>query len=198
VLTLGGAKGQYRYGPGLVDGTPALADTGSTAPGTAYHQLVLDALEFAGGRYGAQLTLGGEAPLQIALDLQGELETTVPGAAPAETAETTESPPATGNSDPIKLQATASARGTLSGADAVLDITAQVQGTAGSNTDASTVPALEAVARVMPWAPSPCSAPTPPRRHSIWPHSGRRPPPPRCQARCGPSPTATPGAPDST
>ena len=142
-LTLGGAKGLYRYGPVLVEGTPALPDTDSAHTGTSTHQLVLDALEFAGGRYRAQLTLGGAAPMPLALDLQGELETTVPGA------DTTRSTPA------ITLQATATARGTLGGTDALLDITAQVQSAPGTTAETSTAPALEAVARVMPWATQP-------------------------------------------
>lgn len=148
-LTLGGAKGLYRYGPVPVEGTPALPDTHNAHAATGTHQLVLDALEFAGGRYRAQLTLGGAAPMPLALDLQGELETTVPGAEAAATAETTASTRA------ITLQASATARGTLSGADAVLDITAQVQSAPGATAEARTAPALQAVARVMPWATQP-------------------------------------------
>ena len=148
-LTLGGAKGLYRYGPVLVEGTPALPDTDSAHSGTSTHQLVLHALEFAGGRYRAQLTLGGAAPMPLALDLQGELETTVPGAEAAATAETT------GSTRAITLQVSATARGMLGGADAVLDITAQVQSAPGTTAEASTAPALEAVARVMPWATQP-------------------------------------------
>ncbi|MDO8905093.1 translocation/assembly module TamB domain-containing protein [Hydrogenophaga sp.] len=147
-LTLGGAKGRYRYGPGLVDGTPALPDTGGTSV-TVTHQLVIDALELSGGHYRAQLTLGGSAPMPIALDLQGELEAHVPGATPKEATEDTDT------SDAITLLATAKARGTLGGADALLDITAQVQSTAGTATGTRTDPALEAVARVMPWATQP-------------------------------------------
>ncbi|HEX5738762.1 MAG TPA: translocation/assembly module TamB domain-containing protein, partial [Hydrogenophaga sp.] len=143
-LTLGGAKGKYRYGPSLMEGTPALPTTESATSPSSTHQLVLDALEFAGGRYRAQLTLGGAAPMPLALDLQGELETTVPG-----------TDATTNASNAITLQATATARGNLGGAEAVLDITAQVQSTPGTTTDATTAPALQAVARVMPWAPQP-------------------------------------------
>lgn len=143
-LSLGDAKGRYRYGPGRVDGTPALPGTDASA---STHQLVLDALELAGGRYRAQFTMGGEAPLPLALDLQGELRTTVPGATPADTTA------ANDTSNTIALQVSATARGTLGGADAVLDITAQVQSTPGTAT--TNAPALEAVARVMPWAPQP-------------------------------------------
>ncbi len=134
-LTLGGMQGQYRYGQALAADAPALPDATPTA---STHQLVLDALEFAGGRYRAQATLGGEAPMPIALDLQGETRTDVPGAAA------------------VTLQAIATARGTLGGAGAVLDITANVKTAPGSATDtAASAPALEAVARVMPWAPQP-------------------------------------------
>lgn len=142
-LTLGGAKGLYRYGPYLVEGTPALPGTHSAS--TSTHQLVLNALELAGGRYRAQLTLGGAAPMPLALDVQGELETTVPGADDS-----------TSTGSAITLQATATARGTLGGADAVLDITAQVkQSASGTTAEASTAPALEAFARMMPWATQP-------------------------------------------
>ena len=78
-LQLDGIRGHYRYGA-LSDGgdAPALPDT----PGlSTAHRLRLDALQLADGHYRAQLSLGGEAPMPLALDLQGDIRTTVPDGA---------------------------------------------------------------------------------------------------------------------
>ncbi len=131
-LTLDGIRGHYRYGD-LSDagGAPALPDT----PGLrTAHRLRLDALQLADGHYRAQLSLGGEAPMPLALDLQGEIRTTVPDGAS------------------LSLTAEAQARGTLAGAQAALDLSANARG-APDTTGPPTSLAL--TARVMPWADQP-------------------------------------------
>lgn len=131
-LQLDGIRGQYRYGA-LSDAgnTPALPNT----PGlTTAHRLRLDALQLADGHYRAQLSLGGQAPMPLALDLQGDIRTTVPDGAG------------------LSLTVEAGARGTLSGAQATLDLNANVQGAPGATFSRTT---LALTTRVMPWAIQP-------------------------------------------
>ena len=131
-LNLRAVKGIYRYGR---------TDT-PLAPGVAEaHRLTLESLQVAGGRYRLQAALGAQTPMPLTLDVQGDVQTSVPG----------------GSS--ITLQATAQARGFLSGLSATLDVTARVHTQSGaaplSTTAPSTTPTLVAHAQVMPWATQP-------------------------------------------
>ena len=134
-LTLSDLKGFYRYGP-----ADAALQTrlGNLAGISAAHQLTVDSLQLAQGRYQLQATMGAQAPMPLQLAAQGEVLTTVPG----------------GSS--LTLQATAAASGTLAGSGAALTVTARVTPTSGQTTN--TTPTLAATARVMPWAPQPLMA----------------------------------------
>lgn len=123
-----GLRGHYRYGRADADGTPTLP------PGTAdAHRLTLDALQLAQGRYRLQAALGAQAPMPLALQLQGDVHTTVPG-----------------GRGTVTLQATAQASGTLAGSSATLELQARAQ-----STEQRSAPALSAQARLMPWATQP-------------------------------------------
>ena len=75
-FTLSGIRGHYRYGllspSAQSHALPALSGLGLA------HQLRVDALQLADGHYRGELTLGAEAPMPLALDLQGALPTRVP------------------------------------------------------------------------------------------------------------------------
>jgi translocation and assembly module TamB len=130
---LSNLKGFYRYGPADAAQQTTL---GKVAGITAAHQLTVDSLQLAQGRYQLQATMGAQTPMPLQLAAQGEVLTTVPG----------------GHS--LTLQATATATGTLAGSGAALTVTARVTPTSGTaGTD--TTPTLAATARVMPWAPQP-------------------------------------------
>lgn len=125
--------GHYRYAAlSTPTDAPALPDT----PGVgAAHRLRLDSLKWAEGRYRGQLNLGAQAPLPLALALQGEVQGRVPDG-PA-----------------LPLQVQARTTGTLAGADAALDISAQAQPADGATgPDTAT---LSLTARVLPWADQP-------------------------------------------
>lgn len=125
--------GHYRYAAlSTPMDEPALPDT----PGVnAAHRLRLDSLQWADGRYRGQLNLGAQAPLPLALALQGEVRGRVP------------------DGTALQLQAQARASGTLAGAGAALDISAQAQPADGATgPDAAT---LSLTARVLPWADQP-------------------------------------------
>ena len=64
---------------------------------------------WAEGRYQAQATLGAQAPMPLQLQARGELSAQVP------------------EGDNLTLRARATAQGTLAGADAALDLTAQIE-----------------------------------------------------------------------
>lgn len=126
-LALPGAELQaidlrYRYGRA----DPGLGTTDA-------HTLNLRSLQWADGRYQAQATLGAQAPMPLRLQARGDLSTTVP------------------EGDTLALRARATAQGQLAGADAALDLTAQIEPV--RSTDA--VPTLAGTARVRPWAPQP-------------------------------------------
>ena len=131
-LQLDGIRGHYRYGAlSDVGDAPSLPDT----PGlSTAHRLRLDALQLADGHYRAHLSLGGEAPMPLALDLQGDIRTSVPDGAG------------------LNLAAEARARGTLGGAQAALDLSASAQGAPGTSGQPTT---LALTASVMPWADQP-------------------------------------------
>ncbi len=109
---------------------------GSADPGLGTqdaHTLTLRSLRWAEGRYQAQATLGAQAPMPLQLQARGELSAQVP------------------EGDNLTLRARATAQGTLAGADAALDLTAQIE-PAGS-TEAT--PTLAGSARLRPWAAQP-------------------------------------------
>lgn len=124
-LVLTDLKGLYRYGPNDDPEISGVADT---------HRLRIDSLQVAGGRYVAQLALGAQAPMPLMLRAQGTVQARVP------------------EGGTLTLQANAQASGTLSGANAALDVQARV---APSGEPASATPTLAATARVMPWADQP-------------------------------------------
>ena len=134
-FTLSDIRGHYNYGLlAPSSDTPALPAT----TGIAFaHRLRLDTLQLADGRYQGALTLGAEAPMPMALDLQGTLPTRVP------------------DGEAMNLAAQAQVRGNLGGAAAALDITAQVQGSAAPARPTDPMPSLALTARVMPWASQP-------------------------------------------
>ena len=124
-LVLNGLKGLYRYGPNDGLEISGVADA---------HRLRIDSLQVAGGRYQVQLALGAQAPMPLRLSAEGMVQARVP------------------EGETITLQASAQASGTLSGANAALNVQARV---APSGDPATATPTLAATARVMPWADQP-------------------------------------------
>ena len=111
---------------------PALPDT----PGvTEAHRLRIDSVQWADGRYHAQLSLGAQSPMPLALVARGDVHTGVP------------------DGTPLHLLALAEARGTLAGPDASLDLSAQARPAA--DTPGRDTTALSLSARVLPWADQP-------------------------------------------
>lgn len=130
-LELRDLKGLYRYGELDADSPPSQG----LVPGVdAAHQLTLDNLALAQGLYRAQLVLGALAPMPLKLSLAGDVKTTVPGG------------------EDLTLQATAEVVGTLSGASATLQVSAQALPLTGTASVAGTSPTLVASATVRPWA----------------------------------------------
>ncbi|WP_439113737.1 translocation/assembly module TamB domain-containing protein [Hydrogenophaga sp.] len=125
-LNLRGVKGVYRYGRTDAPLAPGVLDA---------HRLTLESLQVAGGRYRLQAALGAQTPMPLTLNVQGDVQTSVPG----------------GSS--VTLQATAQASGFLGGLSATLDVTARVHPQTGTST--LTTPTLVAHAKVMPWATQP-------------------------------------------
>jgi translocation and assembly module TamB len=124
-LSLNGLKGQYRYRPADSLWNLGVADA---------HQLDLENLQVAGGRYQVQAVLGAQAPMPLRVDAQGEVKTTVPGG------------------EDLVLKAIAKVTGQLAESDAALDATASITtGTAG----ATDTPVLDASARIRPWKTQP-------------------------------------------
>ena len=129
-LILSELIGLYHYGLLTPDSPPSQG----LMPGVdAAHQLTLDSLQLAQGRYRAQLVLGAAAPMPIKLTAQGEVSATVPGG------------------EALTLSATAEATGILAGASASLDVSAQVRDTRAAQAS----PTLQATARISPWAAQP-------------------------------------------
>ncbi|MEZ5637826.1 MAG: translocation/assembly module TamB domain-containing protein [Burkholderiaceae bacterium] len=103
------------------------------------HQLQLDSLAVAQGRYAGRLSLQARAPMTLDLLLQG----------------TVSAPIAEDRS--VALEASATLRGTLAGTDARLDLLAQLQpgpGNAGALAQASAMRATVS-AHISPWATQP-------------------------------------------
>lgn len=126
-LTLTGLKGQYRYRPADSVWSLGVADA---------HQIDLENLQVAGGRYQVQAVLGAQAPMPLRVDAQGEVQTTVPGGGEA-----------------VTLGAVARMTGTLATVDAALDATASLRTTGGAAGMEATT--LDAKARLRPWLPQP-------------------------------------------
>ncbi len=126
-------KGDYQYGPiGAQLDAPALpASQGLTDA----HQLRIDSLQIADGRYEGKLSLGAQAPMPLAMALVGEIQTQVPDGAG------------------VQLTLHAQANGTLSGEQAAIDVQAEAQGT--PDTPRAQASTLALNARVMPWAKQP-------------------------------------------
>ncbi|MBC7681697.1 MAG: translocation/assembly module TamB domain-containing protein [Ferruginibacter sp.] len=112
-LQLAQLAGHYRY-----DGTQ--------------HQLTVNSVQVASGQYAGQATLLARSPLTLQAQVQGSVDTILPG-----------------NTRPITVAATASASGPLAGQDALLQIQAQLI--------PSTPTALQATlaAQIHPWAAQP-------------------------------------------
>ena len=132
-LALSELKGDYQYGPiGSQGDAPALP---ASAGLSESHQLRIDSLRMAQGLYEGKLSLGAQAPMPLAMALVGNIQTEVPDGAR------------------VQLKLHAQANGTLSGAEAAIDVDAEAEGTSeGPKPQASTL-ALQA--RVMPWAKQP-------------------------------------------
>jgi translocation and assembly module TamB len=97
------------------------------------HTLNLRSLQWAEGRYQAQATLGAQAPMPLRWQARGDLTARVP------------------EGGTLQLRARSTAQGTLAGAGATLDLTAQIEPV--GSTDAT--PTLAGSARVQPWAAQP-------------------------------------------
>lgn len=100
----------------------------------AQHHLSVDQLALAQGRYALQARLQAAAPMALSASLSGSLQTEVPGSGQA-----------------LQAQAQAEVQGRLATADARLEVTARLRGTA------DTQPPLSAdlQARIAPWARQP-------------------------------------------
>lgn len=126
-------RGQYSYDTSA---------SGSQAPALPHgageaHRLELGSLRLAQGIYRLQAALGAQAPMPLALRMEGEVRTAVPG-----------------GRGTVTLQATAQASGTLAGQGATLDVEMRAQ-TVSASARAGVAPALSVQARVMPWATQP-------------------------------------------
>jgi translocation and assembly module TamB len=129
-LSLSQLKGLYRYDTIDTESPPSQG----LVPGVdAAHQITLDSMQLAQGRYQLQAVLGAEAPMPLLLSAQGQVQATVPG----------------GQS--LTLQATAEVTGTLASASATLQTTARVLPLPGSTTKSAS-PTLVATATIHPWA----------------------------------------------
>lgn len=118
VLTVQALAGHYRYAQGS-------------------HQLRLDGVEVADGRYQGQVTLQGAAPMDLDAQLRGEVRA-----------------PMAEGSDPLTVQAEATVRGPLAQPDGQLKVTGQVAPAAGSSAgDAGMRATLDA--DIAPWQSQP-------------------------------------------
>ena len=115
-LTLGPLRGHYRY------------------DAAQRHQLRLDELTLAQGRYSGEVTLDGAAPMALQAQLQGSL--TLP------------------QWKDQTLQASATLGGTLAGADARLRLQGELLPT-GTVSRGQAAPQASVVAELWPWAPQP-------------------------------------------
>ncbi|WP_312303867.1 translocation/assembly module TamB domain-containing protein [Pulveribacter sp.] len=101
------------------------------------HQLTIDHVTVAQGRYALQATLGALAPMPLAASLQGALRTAVPG-----------------SEETLHAQASANVSGNLAGRDALLAATAQLRGGPQEPGKDDSMQA-DVQARIAPWASQP-------------------------------------------
>lgn len=99
------------------------------------HHIAIDRLDWAQGRYSAQATLQGAAPMALRAALDGHLQTTPPG-----------------DGTPLAVVAQARIEGTLATADARLQVQAQLRPEAGAPASGMRADLQAAVA---PWAAQP-------------------------------------------
>jgi translocation and assembly module TamB len=132
-FTFSQLKGDYQYGPTGAQGDAPALPAGQGV--TDAHQLRIDSLQIADGRYEGKLSLGAQAPMPLAMALLGEIKAQVPDGAG------------------VQLSLHAQGHGTLSGAQAAIDVQAEAQGM--PNTPKAQASTLALSARVMPWASQP-------------------------------------------
>lgn len=97
------------------------------------HVLTVNALQWADGRYQAQLTLGAQAPMPLRLQASGDLSATVP------------------EGDTLRLRARITARGRLGGDAPTIELGAQIEPVGR----ATATPTLAGTARLLPRARQP-------------------------------------------
>jgi len=108
------------------------------------HALKLDSIQLAAGQYRGQAKLLAAAPLTLDAQLQGDVQATLPGKA-----------------NPLSLTAAASVHGNLAGADALLNVQAQVLPATATSSNlkaaSKTAGPMQArlTAQIKPWAPLP-------------------------------------------
>ena len=104
------------------------------------HQLRLEELRWAQGRYSAQVQLQGAAPMALDATLEGLLQAPTAPEAP-----------------PLDVAARATLKGTLAHADARLSVDAQLRPVAAAQTPATAAPGMQATlqAKLAPWASQP-------------------------------------------
>ena len=103
------------------------------------HQLTVDGVDIADGHYSATVKLQGAAPMAINATLDGRITTPVPGSSNA----------------PLNVVAHATVEGTLAGADARLQVQAQLQPDAATTPTAQQAMQAQLQAEIAPWAPQP-------------------------------------------
>ncbi len=101
------------------------------------HALTLESVQLAAGRYRAQAQLLARAPLTLDAQLQGELQTQLPG-----------------SPQPLQLGAQASVQGPLAGTDAQLEVQARLQPVAAARQAGQAMQASLS-ARISPWTAQP-------------------------------------------
>lgn len=126
-LGLAALKGLYQYRPADSRWNLGVADA---------HQLDLDNLQVAGGRYQLKALLGAQAPMPLRVDAQGVVQASVPG-----------------SGEPIALEALARITGSLATLDATLDASASLKALGGAAP--GDAPTLDATARLRPWKSQP-------------------------------------------
>lgn len=103
------------------------------------HQLTVDGVDIADGHYSTTVKLQGAAPMAINATLDGRITTPVPGSSNA----------------PLTVVAQATVDGTLAGADARLQVQAQLQPDAATTPKGQQAMQAQLQAEIAPWAPQP-------------------------------------------
>lgn len=102
------------------------------------HQLKVERLSLAQGQYSAQARLQAQAPMALDVQVQGQVQTTLPKA-----------------TQPLLAQAQAHVQGTLAGAGARLSLQASLRPQAQNNATAAEMMGAELAAQLAPWAAQP-------------------------------------------